>query len=121
MLRVRDLDRSVAFYTSRLGMQLLRRQDFEQGRFTLAFLGYGTEDSNTVLELTYNWGDHSYERGTAFGHIAFGVEDVYRAIHDLDAAGVRVLRPAGPLLGDPSEVIAFVEDPDGYQVELIQR
>lgn len=120
MLRVRDLDRSLDFYVARLGMRLLRRKDFPEGRFTLAFVGYGTENDATVLELTHNWGEHRYELGTAFGHVAIGVTDVFAAADQLAERGVRVIRPAGPLKGDASELIAFVEDPDGYQVELVQ-
>lgn len=121
MLRVRDLEKSLAFYVDHLGMRLLRRKEFPDGRFTLAFVGYGGEDEAAVLELTHNWGDHAYEQGTAFGHVALGVLDVYEATRVLEGAGVRVVRPAGPLKGDPAELIAFVEDPDGYRVELIQR
>ena len=119
MLRVQDLEASVGFYTRHLGMRLLRREEFPHGRFTLAFLGYGPEDGHSVLELTWNWGEHRYERGTAFGHIAVGVADVYAAAASLAAAGVRVVRPPGPLAGKPQELIAFIEDPDGYRIELI--
>ena len=119
MLRVRDLDRAVDFYTRLLGMKMLRRQEFPYGRFTLVFLGYGPEETQTVLELTYNWDIAEYEPGNAYGHIAIGVEDVHEAVAELQAAGVPVIRPAGPLRGSPSEVIAFVADPDGYRVELI--
>lgn len=121
MLRVRDLDASLAFYIDTLGMRLLRRQDFPGGRFTLAFVGYADEDSGTVLELTYNWGQDTYDLGTAYGHVAIGVTDIYMAVDALAVAGVRVVRPAGPLAGDPREVIAFIEDPDGYRIELIER
>lgn len=121
MLRVRDLDRSLAFYTVMLGMQLLRRKDFPDGRFTLAFVGYGDEDSTTVIELTYNWDQHEYVLGSGYGHVAIGVTDVSAATCALAAAGVTVTRVAGPLKGDPGEIIAFIEDPDGYKVELIQR
>lgn len=121
MLRVGDLERSLAFYLQQLGMRLLRRQDFTEGRFTLAFVGYGDEGDTAVLELTHNWDRRDYALGDAFGHVAIGVEDVYAAVRQLAANGVRVTRPAGPLKGDPSELIAFVEDPDGYRIELIQR
>ncbi len=121
MLRVRDLNRSLDFYSSLLGMQLLRRQDFAEGRFTLAFLGYGPENETTVLELTHNWGLHDYAVGTGYGHVAIGVKDVEAVTQALAHAGVKVVRPAGPLKGDPREIIAFVEDPDGYRLELIQR
>ena len=121
MLRVRDLDKSLDFYVGKLGMRLLRRQDFPEDRFTLAFVGYGDEASNTAIELTRNWGEHDYTLGTAYGHIAIGVADVYLATAALAEAGVNVFRPAGPLKGDPSEIIAFIEDPDGYRIELIAR
>ena len=121
MVRVRDLDCSLAFYIDRLGMRLLRRQDFPDGKFTLAFVGYDDEAQSTAIELTHNWGEHTYELGTAFGHIAIGVTDVVETVRLLASEGVRVVRPAGPLKGDPRELIAFVEDPDGYRIELIQR
>ena len=119
MLRVTKLDASLAFYTEVLGMKLLRRHDFPEGRFTLAFVGYGDEDSNTVLELTHNWDTDSYELGTAYGHIALGVPDVYAACNEIKARGGRVVREAGPMKGG-TRVIAFVEDPDGYKVELVE-
>ncbi len=120
MLRVGDLEKSIAFYTQVLGMQELRRKDYPEGKFTLAFLGYGPEDKNTVLELTYNWGVDSYEIGTAFGHIAIGVPDVYAACEKMKQAGGKIIRDAGPMnAGDT--IIAFLEDPDGYQIELIGR
>jgi lactoylglutathione lyase len=120
MLRVRDLDRSLHFYTTLLGMKQLRRQDFEAGRFTLAFVGYGSESRDAVLELTHNWGERDYELGTAFGHVGLAVDDVYAATAALAAQGVKVVRAPGPLAGDPTELIAFVLDPDGYRVELIE-
>lgn len=120
MLRVHDLDRSITFYTEMLGMRLLRRKDYPEGKFTLAFVGYGDEAEHTVLELTHNWGHEPYELGDAFGHIALGVPDVYAACDRLAAAGVRIPRPAGPMKHSTT-VIAFVEDPDGYRIELIQR
>lgn len=120
MLRVTKLDASLAFYTEVLGMKLLRRHDFPEGRFTLAFVGYGAEDSNTVIELTHNWDTDSYELGTAYGHIALGVPDVYAACADIKARGGRVVREAGPMKGG-TRVIAFVEDPDGYKVELVEH
>ncbi len=119
MLRVTRLDASLAFYTEVLGMKLLRRHDFPEGRFTLAFVGYGDEDSNTVLELTHNWDTDSYELGSAYGHIALGVPDVYAACNEIKARGGRVVREAGPMKGG-TRVIAFVEDPDGYKVELVE-
>jgi lactoylglutathione lyase len=120
MLRVRDLDRALTFYVGKLGMRLLRRQDFPEGRFTLAFVGYAPESEATVIELTHNWGEHNYEIGTAFGHVAVEVSDVTVAAQALAEAGVPVARPPGPLKGG-TELIAFVEDPDGYRVELIER
>jgi lactoylglutathione lyase len=119
MLRVRDLDETIRFYTEHFGMKLLRRRDYPDGKFTLAFVGYGDEKDHTVLELTYNWGRTEYELGDAFGHIAIGVDDVYAACERLRAAGVRVTREPGPMKHGTT-VIAFVEDPNGYKVELIQ-
>ena len=121
MFRVADLERSIDFYGRKLGMHTLRREDFDQGRFTLVFLGYGPEETGTVLELTYNWDRPDYTHGTAFGHLALGVKDVYAAVQQLSDSGVRVTRPPGPLAGRPSEKIAFIEDPDGYKIELIER
>ncbi|WP_371324523.1 lactoylglutathione lyase [Dechloromonas sp. ZY10] len=120
MLRVGDLDRSLAFYTEILGMRLLRRQDYPEGRFTLAFVGYGDEDANTVLELTHNWDTASYELGNAYGHIALAVPDAAAACAEIKARGGKVVREAGPMKHG-STVIAFVEDPDGYKIELIER
>jgi lactoylglutathione lyase len=118
MLRVGDLERSIAFYTNVLGMKLLRRKDYPAGEFTLAFIGYGDETDNTVLELTYNWGKDKYELGTAFGHIALEVPDVYAACEKMRAAGGKIIREAGPMNAGTT-IIAFLEDPDGYQIELI--
>ena len=118
MLRVGDLERSIAFYTNVLGMQLLRRKDYPAGEFTLAFIGYGDETDQTVLELTYNWGVDKYELGTAFGHIALEVPDVYAACEKMRAAGGKIIREAGPMNAGTT-IIAFLEDPDGYQIELI--
>lgn len=120
MLRVGNLERSLAFYTEVLGMTLLRRHDFEEGRFTLAFVGYGDESDHTVLELTYNWDTSSYDLGNAYGHIALGVDNAYEACEDIQRRGGEVVRPAGPMKGGKT-VIAFVKDPDGYLVELIQQ
>ena len=120
MLRVGDLDRSIAFYTEVLGMKLIRRSDNEQYKYTLAFLGYGSEEEGAVIELTYNWGQDSYEHGTAFGHIAILVDDVYQACEAIKARGGNVTREAGPVLGGTTN-IAFVKDPDGYAIELISR
>ena len=118
MLRVGDLERSIAFYSNVLGMQLLRRKDYPAGEFTLAFIGYGDETDQTVLELTYNWGVDQYELGTAFGHIALEVPDVYAACDKMRAAGGKIIREAGPMNAGTT-IIAFLEDPDGYQIELI--
>ena len=121
MIRVRDLDASLQFYTDLLGMKLLRKRDYPTGKFTLAFVGYGDESSNTVIELTHNWGQAGpYDLGSAFGHLAVGVPDVYKTCERLAAAGVKIPRPAGPMAHGGS-VIAFIEDPDGYRIELIQR
>jgi lactoylglutathione lyase len=120
MLRVGNLDRSLAFYTEVLGMKVLRQNDYEEGRFTLAFVGYGSEDTHTVLELTYNWDQSEYTLGDAYGHIAIGVADAYVACDEIKAKGGRVVREAGPMKGGKT-VIAFVEDPDGYKIELIQQ
>ena len=115
MLRVGDLQRSITFYTELLGMKLLRRKEYPDGRFTLAFLGYGDESANTVLELTYNWGVDSYEIGTAFGHIALEVDDVYQATDALNKRGGKVIREAGPMNAGTT-IISFIEDPDGYRI-----
>ncbi|MBV9858857.1 MAG: lactoylglutathione lyase [Alphaproteobacteria bacterium] len=121
MLRVRDLDASLNFYTGQLGMKLLRKRDYESGRFTLAFVGYGDEANSTVVELTHNWDQaEPYALGSAFGHLAIGVPDVYKACERLAAAGVKIPRPAGPMAHGGS-VIAFIEDPDGYKIELVER
>ncbi len=120
MLRTGDLDRSIDFYTRVLDMQLLRRKDYPDGKFTLAFIGYGDESQNTVIELTYNWGVDSYEMGTAFGHIAIKVDDVYRATERIREMGGKIIRDAGPMNAGTT-IIAFVEDPDGYPIELIGK
>lgn len=120
MLRVGDLDRSIAFYTEILGMQLLRRQDYPEGRFTLAFVGYGAEDKNTVLELTHNWDTQSYDLGNAYGHIALAVPDAAAACAQIKNRGGKVVREAGPMKHGTT-IIAFVDDPDGYKIELIER
>ncbi len=118
MLRVTDLERSIRFYTDVMGMRLLRRSDNEEYRYTLAFLGYGDESEGAVLELTYNWDVDHYEAGTAFGHIAIGVEDLYATVEKIRAAGGTISREPGPVLGGSTE-IAFVRDPDNYALELI--
>lgn len=118
MLRVGDLDRSIKFYTNILGMTLLRQKDYPDGKFTLAFLGYGNEQENTALELTHNWDTSSYDIGNAFGHLAIEVEDVYLATEQIRQQGGKILRDAGPMNAG-NTIIAFVEDPDGYQIELL--
>ena len=120
MLRVGDLDRSVKFYTEVLGMKLLRTSDYPDGEFTLAFVGYGNEYDNTVLELTYNYGKASYEMGGAYGHMAIEVDDAYEACDLVKAMGGKVVREAGPMKHG-TLVIAFIEDPDGYKIEFIQK
>ncbi|EKN00912.1 MULTISPECIES: lactoylglutathione lyase [Acidocella] len=120
MLRVGDLERSVKFYTELLGMKELRRNEVPDGKYTLVFVGYGDERSNTVLELTYNWGVETYELGSAFGHLALGVPDIYATCEKLRAAGVKIAREPGPVKFGTT-VIAFIEDPDGYKIELIER
>jgi lactoylglutathione lyase len=120
MIRVGDLERSLQFYTGVLGMRVLRRQDYPDGRFTLAFVGYGLESARAVIELTYNWDTGSYDLGAGFGHIAIEVDDAYAACAEIKARGGKVVREAGPMKHGTS-VIAFVEDPDGYRIELIQK
>jgi len=121
MIRVGDLDRSIAFYTEVLGMKLLRKSVNEDYKYTLAFVGYAEEDTGAaVIELTYNWGVDSYDLGSAFGHLAIGVADIYSTCEALKAAGANIVREPGPVLGGTTH-IAFVEDPDGYKIELIQR
>ena len=120
MLRVYDLEKSLDFYTRLLGMKLLRRNDYEGGRFTLAFVGYGDEKETAVLELTHNWDQaEPYDIGTAYGHIALGVPDIYATCEQLAKEGVKIPRPPGPMKHGTT-VIAFIEDPDGYKVELIE-
>ena len=121
MIRVRDLEKSIAFYSGMLGMKVLRRSDYPEGKFTLAFVGYGDEKANTVIELTHNWDRaEPYALGDGFGHLALGVPDIYKACERLAAAGVKITRPPGPMKHGKT-VIAFVEDPDGYKVELIEK
>ena len=119
MLRVGDLEKSIAFYTDVLGMRLLRRRDYPDGKFTLAFLGYGDEAENAVIELTHNWETKSYDIGTGYGHIAVGLPDIYAACAEVKAKGGKVTREPGPMKFGGSQ-IAFIEDPDGYKVEFIQ-
>ena len=120
MLRVGNMQRSIEFYTKVLGMKLLRTSDNEEYKYSLAFVGFGDESSGAVIELTYNWGVSEYEMGTAFGHIALGVDDVAATCEAIKQAGGKVVREAGPVKGG-STIIAFVEDPDGYKIELIQN
>jgi lactoylglutathione lyase len=120
MIRVKNLDESVKFYTELLGMKEIRRTDVPDGKYTLVFVGYGDESSHTVLELTYNYGVDSYDQGTAFGHLALGVSDIKTSIEALRAAGAKIVREPGPVKFGKT-VIAFIEDPNGYKIELIER
>lgn len=125
MLRVGNLERSLSFYTGTLRMKLFRREDYPGGHFTLAFVGYGDESNGAVVELTYNWGQNAYEHGSAFGHIALAVADLNSTCARLEAQGVRVVRAPGPVSftspnRDTAEIIAFIEDPDGYRIELLE-
>jgi len=120
MLRVGDLDRSIKFYTEVLGMKLLRRKDYPDGRFTLAFIGYGDESENTVIELTHNWDTDRYDLGSGYGHIALEVDNVFQATEEIRQRGGKILRAAGPMNAGTT-IISFVEDPDGYPIELIGR
>jgi len=120
MLRVTDLERSLRFYTEVLGMRLLRRKDYPEGKFTLAFVGYGDETDTAVIELTHNWGVDKYQLGNAFGHIAVAVDDAYKACEEVKRRGGKVTREAGPMKHGTT-VIAFIEDPDTYKIELIER
>lgn len=118
MLRVGNLQRSIDFYTKILGMKLLRQKDYPEGKFTLAFVGYGDESNNTVIELTHNWDTNHYDMGNAFGHLAIEVDNVYKAADDIKAAGGKIIREAGPMNAGTT-IIAFVKDPDGYEIELL--
>ena len=120
MLRVGNLERSIDFYTKVLGMKLLRQKEYPDGKFTLAFVGYGDESDNTVIELTYNWETDHYELGEGYGHIAIEVDDVYEAVSELQSRGGKVIRDAGPMNAGTT-IIAFIEDPDGYPIELIGK
>ena len=120
MIRVGNLEKSIQLYTEVLGMSLLRQKEYPDGEFTLAFIGYGDESENTVIELTYNWGTESYNLGDGFGHIALEVDDVYRATEEIRGRGGKIIRDAGPMNAGTT-IIAFVEDPDGYQIELIGK
>lgn len=118
MLRVGDLDQSLAFYVDVLGMQLLRKEEFPGGKFTLAFVGFGAEENHSVLELTHNWDTTEYDLGNAYGHIAIGVDDVYQTCERIRAAGGKIVREPGPMLHGTT-ILAFVTDPDGYKIELL--
>ena len=120
MLRTGNLERSIQFYTEVLGMKLLRQKEYPDGKFTLAFIGYGDERDNTVIELTYNWDTDHYDLGSGFGHIALEVDDVYEAADAIKKRGGKILREAGPMNAGTT-IIAFVADPDGYPIELIGR
>lgn len=120
MIRVGDLDRSIEFYSEVLGMRLLRKKDYPEGKFTLAFIGYGPESEEAVIELTHNWDTKEYDPGNGFGHIAIEVDNAYAACEEITKRGGNVVREAGPMKHG-STVIAFIEDPDGYKIELIQR
>lgn len=120
MLRVGNLDRSIQFYTDVLGMKVLRKEDYPAGKFTLAFVGYGDEKDHTVLELTHNWETDSYDKGNAYGHIALEVDDAYAACEQVKRAGGKVVREAGPMMHGKT-ILAFIEDPDGYKIEFIQK
>jgi len=120
MIRVGDMDRSIRFYTDVLGMNLLRKKDYPDGKFTLAFVGYGPESEHAVIELTHNWGTDRYDLGNGFGHVALEVDDAYQACDEIKRRGGKVTREAGPMKHGTT-VIAFVEDPDGYKIELIQK
>jgi lactoylglutathione lyase len=118
MIRVNDLEESLKFYCEVLGMKLIRKKDYPSGKFTLAFVGYGDESQNTVIELTHNWDTHRYDIGNAFGHLAIGVQDIYQTCDELRAKGARIVREPGPMKHGGTE-IAFIEDPNGYKIELI--
>ena len=120
MLRVGNLDKSLVFYIEVLGMKLLRKREYPTGRFTLAFVGYGTEDENTVLELTHNWDTKDYDIGNGFGHIALGVQNIYKTCASIEKNGYKIHRKPGPMKHGTT-IIAFIEDPDGYKIELIDR
>ena len=120
MIRVNDLEESIKFYTEVLGMKLLREKEYPEGKFSLAFLGYGNETENTVIELTYNWDKNDYEHGNAFGHIAIEVDDIYKVCEEIKNKGVKVIRDPGPMMGSRL-LLAFIEYPNGYKIELIEK
>ena len=120
MLRVGNLEKSIDFYINKLGMKLIRKKDYPEGKFTLAFVGYGPEEDNTMIELTYNWGKENYIKGEGFGHIAVGVENIYDVCRNLEQNDCKITRPPGPMKNSKT-ILAFVEDPDGYKIEIIER
>ena len=120
MIRVNDLEESIKFYIEVLGMRLLREKEYPEAKFSLAFLGYGNETENTVIELTYNWDKNDYEHGNAFGHIAIEVDDIYKVCEEIKKKGVKVIRDPGPMMGSRL-LLAFIEDPNGYKIELIEK
>ena len=120
MLRVNDLNESIDFYSNLFGMKVLRKKDYPEGKFSLAFIGYGDEKDNSVIELTYNWDKKEYNQGNAFGHIAIEVDDVYEACEQIKNKGGKVIRKAGSMMGSEL-ILAFIEDPNGYKIELIQK
>ena len=120
MIRVNDLEESINFYRKVLGMNILREKEYPEGKFSLAFLGYGKETENTVIELTYNWDKNDYEHGNAFGHIAIEVDDIYKVCEEIKNKGVKVIRDPGPMMGSRL-LLAFIEDPNGYKIELIEK
>lgn len=122
MIRVKDLEKSINFYCDYFNMQLIRKKDYPGGKFTLAFVGYGDEENNTVLELTHNWdSEEDYDLGNGFGHIALGVPDIYKTCDVLEKAGLEIPRPPGPMKHGSRSIIAFIKDPDGYMIELIEK
>ena len=120
MIRVNDLEESIKFYTEVLGMSLIREKEYPEGKFSLAFLGYGKETEETVIELTYNWDKSEYDHGNAFGHIALEVDDIYKACDEIKKQGTKVIRDPGPMMGSKL-LLAFIEDPNGYKIELIEK
>jgi len=120
MIRVNNLEESIKFYTEVLGMSLIRKKEYPEGKFSLAFLGYGMESEETVIELTYNWDKSEYDHGNAFGHIALEVDDIYKACDEIKKQGTKVIRDPGPMMGSKL-LLAFIEDPNGYKIELIEK
>lgn len=120
MIRVNNLEESIKFYTEVLGMSLIREKEYPEGKFSLAFLGYGKETEETVIELTYNWDNSEYDHGNAFGHIALEVDDIYKACDEIKKQGTKVIRDPGPMMGSKL-LLAFIEDPNGYKIELIEK